>query len=99
MSRGRVAGHQSERVGLRTRRDGHVQPDQIGLQRAGVVLEPGHHALRDPGEQDGQQIGTVKVNLDGKTIAQAPLVAIEGVEEGGFFRRLWDALWMWWESV
>lgn len=47
----------------------------------------------------GQQIGTVKVNLDGKTIAQAPLVAIEGVEEGGFFRRLWDALWMWWESV
>jgi len=47
----------------------------------------------------GQKIGTVKVNLDGKTIAQAPLVAVEGVEEGGFFRRLWDALWMWWESV
>ncbi len=47
----------------------------------------------------GQKIGTVKVDLDGKTIAQAPLVAVEGVEEGGFFRRLWDALWMWWESV
>jgi D-alanyl-D-alanine carboxypeptidase (penicillin-binding protein 5/6) len=47
----------------------------------------------------GQQIGMVKVNLDGKTIAQAPLVAIEGVDEGGFFRRLWDAFWMWWESV
>ncbi|MET0288559.1 MAG: D-alanyl-D-alanine carboxypeptidase family protein [Pseudoxanthomonas sp.] len=46
----------------------------------------------------GQAIGTVKVTLDGKVIAQAPLVAIDAVEEGGFFRRLWDAFWMWWEA-
>jgi D-alanyl-D-alanine carboxypeptidase (penicillin-binding protein 5/6) len=46
----------------------------------------------------GQEIGTVKVNLDGKVIAQAPLVAINPVEEGGFFKRLWDAFWMWWDS-
>jgi hypothetical protein len=38
------------------------------------------------------------VNLDGKVIAQAPLVAINPVEEGGFFKRLWDAFWMWWDS-
>ena len=49
--------------------------------------------------KQGQQIGTVKVSLDGKVIAQAPLVAVNAVEEGGFFRRLWDAFWMWWESV
>ena len=47
----------------------------------------------------GQAIGTVKVSLDGKLIAQAPLVALNAVEEGGFFRRLWDSLWMWWESA
>ncbi|HEY0309980.1 MAG TPA: D-alanyl-D-alanine carboxypeptidase family protein [Luteimonas sp.] len=47
----------------------------------------------------GQQIGTVKVSLDGKVIAQRPLVAVEAVEEGGFFKRLWDEFWMWWESV
>jgi D-alanyl-D-alanine carboxypeptidase (penicillin-binding protein 5/6) len=46
----------------------------------------------------GQKIGTVKVVLDGKVIAQRPLVAISAVEEGGFFKRLWDEFWMWWES-
>ncbi len=46
----------------------------------------------------GQKIGMVKVTLDGKVVAQAPLVAQNAVEEGGFFRRLWDAFWMWWES-
>lgn len=48
--------------------------------------------------QKGQAIGTIKVSLDGKLVAQAPLVAINAVEEGGFFRRLWDSFWMWWES-
>lgn len=47
----------------------------------------------------GQKIGTVKVSLDNKVIASAPLVALEGVEEAGFFGRLWDSFWMWWESV
>jgi D-alanyl-D-alanine carboxypeptidase (penicillin-binding protein 5/6) len=47
----------------------------------------------------GQRIGTVKVALDGKVIAQRPLIALEAVEEGGFFKRLWDELMMWWESV
>jgi D-alanyl-D-alanine carboxypeptidase (penicillin-binding protein 5/6) len=46
----------------------------------------------------GQAIGTIKISLDGKLVAQAPLVAINEVEEGGFFRRLWDSFWMWWES-
>ncbi len=44
----------------------------------------------------GQAIGTVKVMLDDKVIAQRPLVAIEGVEQAGFFKRLWDEFWMWW---
>ena len=46
----------------------------------------------------GQPVGTVKVTLDGQVVAQAPLVAIAAVEEAGFFKRLWDAFWMWWES-
>ena len=46
----------------------------------------------------GQAIGTVKVTLDGKLVAQAPLVALNDVEQGGFFRRLWDSLMMWWQS-
>lgn len=46
----------------------------------------------------GQKLGTVKVTLDGKVIAQAPLVAVAAVEEGGFFKRLWHELLMWWQS-
>lgn len=38
----------------------------------------------------GQQVGTVTVSLNGKTLAQQPLVTLEPVKEGGFFSRLWD---------
>ena len=47
----------------------------------------------------GQKLGMVKVMLDGKLVAQSPLVALEAVEEGGFFKRLWHELLMWWQSV
>ncbi|WP_374249702.1 D-alanyl-D-alanine carboxypeptidase family protein [Thermomonas sp.] len=46
----------------------------------------------------GQRLGTVRVMLDGKLVAQAPLVAVVAVEEGGFFKRLWHDLLMWWQS-
>lgn len=46
----------------------------------------------------GQKIGMVKVSLDGKVIAQSPLVALAAVEEGGFFKRLWHELLMWWQD-
>ena len=46
----------------------------------------------------GQSVGMVKVTLDGKVVAQAPLVAVDGVEQGGFFKRLWDGFMMWWKS-
>ena len=47
----------------------------------------------------GQQLGVAKVTLDGKEVASAPLVALAAVEEGGFFRRLWHSLLLWWHSV
>ena len=43
----------------------------------------------------GQKLGMVKVALDGKIVASAPLVALQAVEEGGFFVRLWDTIVMW----
>ena len=46
----------------------------------------------------GQEIGTVRVTLDGKVIAERPLVALEAVEQAGFFKRLWHEFLMWWES-
>jgi D-alanyl-D-alanine carboxypeptidase (penicillin-binding protein 5/6) len=41
----------------------------------------------------GAQLGQVElVGADGKVVMQAPLVALEAVEEGGFFRRIWDGI-------
>ncbi len=47
----------------------------------------------------GQKIGTVRVMLDGKPVMEAPLVAVQGVVEAGFFKSLWHEFLMWWESV
>lgn len=45
----------------------------------------------------GQQIGMLKVMLDGKVVVQVLLVVVVVVEEVGFFKCLWDSFWMWWE--
>jgi D-alanyl-D-alanine carboxypeptidase (penicillin-binding protein 5/6) len=41
----------------------------------------------------GATLGQVElVTVDGKVVMQRPLVALEAVEEGGFFRRIWDSI-------
>ena len=40
----------------------------------------------------GQVIGKVEVKLDDKVVHTADLVALQPVEEGGLFRRLWDSI-------
>ncbi len=46
----------------------------------------------------GQAIGTLRLSLDGKVVAERPLVALEDVAEGGFFKRMNDDFWLWWET-
>lgn len=43
----------------------------------------------------GDEVGTVQLTLDGETVFRAPLAALEAVEPGGFFARLWDSILMW----
>lgn len=89
---------------------GQADEVQLGVAEPMLVSVPrGRYAQLKPSMdvpktlvapiKKGQKIGTAKVSLDGKVIAQAPLVAINAVEEGGFFKRLWDEFWMWWEST
>lgn len=40
----------------------------------------------------GDRIGHVEIRLNGELLHQANLVALQPVEEGGFFRRLWDGI-------
>lgn len=40
--------------------------------------------------KQGQVIGKMIATLDGKVIAEKPLVALNAVEEAGFFSRMFD---------
>ena len=40
----------------------------------------------------GQTVGTVKVMLDDDVVREVPLTAMQSVEPGGFFKRLWDSI-------
>jgi D-alanyl-D-alanine carboxypeptidase (penicillin-binding protein 5/6) len=41
---------------------------------------------------DKQAVGEMVVTLDGETLYKTPLIALEPVDKGGIFHRLWDAL-------
>ena len=43
----------------------------------------------------GQAVATLKITQGGQPLAEVPLVALEPVEEAGFFGRAWDAMRLW----
>lgn len=43
----------------------------------------------------GDKVGMVTLSLDGETVHRAPVVALQSVEAGSFFSRLWDMVLMW----
>ena len=44
-------------------------------------------------------VGTLKVQLDGTTLLETPLIALADGAEGGFFTRLSDGIWMWFKGA
>jgi D-alanyl-D-alanine carboxypeptidase (penicillin-binding protein 5/6) len=44
---------------------------------------------------EGGRVGNLRVTLDGKTLGEYPVVALEAVPEAGFFGRAWDTLRLW----
>ncbi|MEO5829580.1 MAG: D-alanyl-D-alanine carboxypeptidase family protein [Rhodanobacter sp.] len=46
----------------------------------------------------GQQVGTLRITLDGKPVQSVPLVALADAPRGGFFARLWDSILLWFHS-
>ncbi|MBB5209612.1 D-alanyl-D-alanine carboxypeptidase family protein [Chiayiivirga flava] len=46
----------------------------------------------------GQEVGTLRLTLGDRTLVERPLVALADAPEGGFFTRVSDGFWMWWES-
>lgn len=46
----------------------------------------------------GHAVGTLRVQLDGKTLLERPLVALADAPEGGLFKRLGDGVMLWFKS-
>ena len=49
--------------------------------------------------EKGQVLGKLKVMKDGKVIAEKDVVALNGVEEGSWLRRMWDAIVLWFKGL
>ena len=47
----------------------------------------------------GQEIGVLKLTVDGELYGSFPVVALEDVPEGGFFGRLQDAVMLWFKNL
>ncbi|MDP5064389.1 MAG: D-alanyl-D-alanine carboxypeptidase [Haliea sp.] len=47
----------------------------------------------------GDRLGNVRLTRDGETVFEAPLVALESVEQAGFFARFWDSIRLWFSQL
>lgn len=76
---------------------------KLGLSRDAVVTIPrgSKNALKSVMDIDsvieapikaGQELGNVRVTLNDEEIVNRPVIALEPVEEGGFFKRIWDSI-------
>jgi serine-type D-Ala-D-Ala carboxypeptidase (penicillin-binding protein 5/6) len=43
----------------------------------------------------GQQVGTLHITEDGQQIEDVPMIALNDAPQGGFFKRLWDTILLW----
>ncbi len=63
--------------------------------QAEIVLNPNLQAPLVVGDQVGQLV----ISLNGQVVTQEPIVALENLERGGFFKRLWHSLIMFFSGL
>jgi len=79
---------------------------RAGFERGLVVTVPRGEAQKLAAEilthppvlapvRKGDQVGLLRVALDGHPLGEYPVVALEGVPQAGFFGRAWDTLRLW----
>ncbi len=88
---------------------GAVEKATVGVSEDALVTIPrgGYQRLkasmnvRKPLEaplKQGEELGAVVINLDGAEVLRMPLVATADFPEGGFFSRLSDTIWLWFDD-
>ncbi|MFP8965703.1 D-alanyl-D-alanine carboxypeptidase family protein [Pokkaliibacter sp. CJK22405] len=86
----RIWGGDVDQVSVGTEKalDVVIPRGQAGNLKASLEL---NHALEAPIAQ-GEQMGTVQIKLGDNVIREVPLVALNPINEGGFFKRLSDSV-------
>lgn len=69
---------------------GQADKVQVALKSFQPIMAP---------VQKGQIIGSLALSIDGAEIGEYPVVALQNIEQAGFFGRLWDALKLWIKSL
>ncbi len=97
MSQFRVWKGQADEVAVGFTRDFVMSLPKETAQKIQVTLES-RQPLVAP-LQKGQEVGTLRLSLDGKPLGEYPVAALQDVPLAGFFGRLWDAIVMWFKSL
>ena len=77
---------------------GHTEPIVVAVPAGTVAQVKTEIARPEPliaPFLQGQAVATLKITQGGQPLAEVPLVALEPVEEAGFFGRAWDAMRLW----
>ncbi len=86
----KVWGGQQEDVKLGIRDDLNITIPRGQAKRLTAKLNV-NKVIKAP-VSEGQAMGVLQISLDDEILAERPLVALESVEQGGFFKRLWDSI-------
>jgi len=95
LNQARVWKGSAENLAVGLQDDLHVTVPRGQYKNLDAVMEI-NHEIEAP-VQKGQQLGMVRVMLDGKEVASRPLVALQPVAEGNIWQRTRDQVIRWFE--
>lgn len=90
LSEAKVWGGDRDSLKLGVERDVHLTIPR-GKHKALQALMNLDETIKAPVTK-GKEYGELVVSLDGEELLREPLLALESVEQGGLFKRLWDAI-------
>jgi D-alanyl-D-alanine carboxypeptidase (penicillin-binding protein 5/6) len=90
LSEARIWGGDSDSFKLGVERDVHLTIPR-GKHEALQAVMNLDETIKAPVTK-GKEYGELVVTLDGEELLREPLLALESVEQGGLFKRLWDAV-------
>lgn len=90
MMEARVWGGQQDQLSVGMAEDVHVTIPRGSRDQLESVVDL-DSVIKAP-IKVGDELGRIRVNLNGETLVDKPVLALTEVPEGGLFKRLWDAI-------